>query len=325
MKVLLFALAGIALAIQEDLETVVTFEGTAVEAMNAIVELAPDEPDRAGALANELASDETRDEALRAEFRYAEGLVRAQQEVFRASSAAFASCRALAGPGELRVLATYNQGTVELLQAEAERLATYERLEAQAASGQPPPETDESPFAVLRVLYLRAKATLLEGLRADFSHEDTRANLELIQRRLAELDELEQQSEEQEQPEQQPEEGEEGDEEQEEGEGEEGEGEGSEGEDQEGEQQEGENQEQGEPPPDQGEGAAEETNQESMPQNEELPEVQEHEMPEQAAERLLTREEVMRLLDKLGQLEEEADALETLLRASQRIPVEKDW
>jgi hypothetical protein len=40
---------------------------------------------------------------------------------------------------------------------------------------------------------------------------------------------------------------------------------------------------------------------------------------------VLSHEEVMRLLDRLDDLEDEAQVLEALLRATRRIPVDKDW
>jgi len=42
-------------------------------------------------------------------------------------------------------------------------------------------------------------------------------------------------------------------------------------------------------------------------------------------ERVLSREEVQRLLDQLQEIEEQARAVRALLRERRRIPVEKDW
>ena len=55
-----------------------------------------------------------------------------------------------------------------------------------------------------------------------------------------------------------------------------------------------------------------------------MPEGQEK-FSEQPAERHLTREEVMRLLDKLADIDEEGELLRQLLKKAERIPVEKDW
>jgi len=43
------------------------------------------------------------------------------------------------------------------------------------------------------------------------------------------------------------------------------------------------------------------------------------------AERLLTREEVMQLLDRLAELEREHQALEAAGRAKRRASVKRDW
>lgn len=46
---------------------------------------------------------------------------------------------------------------------------------------------------------------------------------------------------------------------------------------------------------------------------------------EQQEERLLTREEVMRLLDLLEEIEKEGEALRARLQQQRRVPVERDW
>ena len=106
-----------------------SFQGTPEEAMQAVARLSGDEYERAAALAEGFAEDARWPETLRAEFRYAEGVVRAGAGAHGPAVQAFASARALAGPGELRVAATYNQGTAELLAAEEKRLATFKALQ----------------------------------------------------------------------------------------------------------------------------------------------------------------------------------------------------
>jgi hypothetical protein len=326
------AAALLLLAQQPALEVDTRFQGTPAEAMQAVARLSAEEPERAIALAASFAEDEERPEAVRAEFRYAEGLALAGAGGLGPAAQAFASARALAGPGELRTAATYNQGTAELLAAEAQRLQTFKALQDPAAAGAPAGAAAGDPLAALRQVYLVAKATLVERLRADFADPDTRANLELVQRRLRELDDLEQQQEE----EQQQQQDEQGDPNEEDQQGEKGEGkpDESQGDEEQQEQQEqgekGEEQaeQQGKPPPAPADdpNAADPANQEApQPSGAEEREAAANEGQGEPAERVLSREQVLRLLDKLDSIEEEAATLEALLRASRRVPVDKDW
>ncbi|MEM7308186.1 MAG: hypothetical protein AAF682_16015 [Planctomycetota bacterium] len=324
-------LAPLALVLlaQEEFEKP-AFQGTPVEAMAAIARLATEEPARAVVLAQEFSADDERPEPLRAEFHYAEGVVRHMQGAWASSEVRLLSAAALAGPGELRLAALYNLGTLRLESAERLRVSFAEMAQA-AAAGQPREDRElpDDPIAVLRSAYLSAKVELLDRLKLDFAHEDTRANLELVQRRLRELDEAEQPEEEPDQEDQEPQDEQEGeDQEQQDGEqSEDGEPQ-EDGEDQEqqGEDQPQEDGQQPEDPPDDpGEGAADQTSNDQQRPTEELPEPMPHETSADTAERVLSREEVLRLLDQLKQLEEEAQSLEALLRQSRRIPVEKDW
>jgi len=248
----------------------------------------------------------------------------------------FDSARALAGPTALRLDATYNLGVVFLLEGERLRKTIPElaqqtgprsaNVPVPAPAPALPPGSDPSsdPLQRARTAYDTAKEHLIERLKADWRDEDTRANLELIQRRLHELDQIEKQREEQQQ---------EQDQEQQDEEGEEGEGE--EGEDQEsGEESEGEDSEEEDPSESDSEGDPENQKPEGGPPREQ--ETQETEPPEEGGEaqqadpgelqeRLLTREEVMRLLDRLSKLEEERELLDAALRESQRVPVPRDW
>jgi hypothetical protein len=300
------------------------FVGTPSDAMAEIHRYAADEPERARSIARQLGDDETLAEPLRAEFRFAEGVVHANAGAPGAAVASFLSARALAGPGELRDAATYDQGTAELLVAEALREEAFQARMDPGAAGASGGAAAQDPFARPRAGYLAAKQTLLERLRAGGeATADTRANLELIQRRLRELDELQQQQEQQEQQqqddqnqqeEQQGEDSQEGDPQQDEGEPGEQEGD---------QQQEGQDQEgqEGEPDPNAPE------QEQTSPDSGELPDVTETPGSDDGrpAERLLSREEVLRLLDTLEALDGEREALAAQLRAVRRVPVDQDW
>jgi hypothetical protein len=314
---------------QEPLEAEVSFQGTPREALAAIRSLGADEPERAIALARELATDASLAEPLRAEFRFAEGVVTAGMSP-TASIDAFLSARALAGPGELRAAATYDQGTAQLQHAEALREEAFRQMTDPAAQGAASTAALEDPLGPPRRAYLAAKRTLLELLTSPNAGDtaDARANLELIQRRLRELDELEQDEPEEPQDpqagDQEQEEPQEGDEEQAQDEGEPGEDEGSSGE-QEQEERPGQEEQQQEQPGEPDVNAPEQ--EPAIPDTGEIPE----EVPPaesadaESAERVLSREEVLRLLDTLAELEAEREKIDAELRAVRRVPVKEDW
>jgi Ca-activated chloride channel family protein len=258
----------------------------------------------------------------------------------QAARDALHAARALAGPGTLRADATYDLGTLELLHAEEVR-ATLPELGgsavppgAQALQGLPPAaappgaqgEEQTDPLDEARALYREARTWLVERLRLDWQDADTRANLELVQRRLRELDEIEEQREEQQQEQEQqqdpqsgdePKDPQDGDEKQESEEPQDSEEQGDpEQEPQPGEPEDGEQEpKEPEPPTDPQEGEPQEPEpQEGTPQAAEPPE-----------ERVLTREEVMQLLDKLAELEAQQRALEAALRARTRAATKRDW
>ncbi len=261
----------------------------------------------------------------------------------------FDQTRTLAGPNDLRSRAIYNLGCVHLFDGEDWRSQIPEIAgangQAQAnmpgmpgASGAPgnggaasEEEQPPDPLEEARKSYSRSMSWLLERLKLDWRDEDTRANLELIQRRLRELDEIEKQREQEQQDQQDQQDQQEGDEDQD--------GEPQENEDQEGEQQESDENQEGDPedqePGDQeqeepkpGEGDKEQEQEQQQPeegQEQEQQAPQPHEGNPENAERHMTREEVMRLLDKLSQMEEEYRQFQEAMRAARRIPVERDW
>ena len=307
--------------------------------------------------------DSTWSEARRAELDYGVGLTlllagdELSMDVRADAQSAFASAAALAGPGSLRLDAFYNGALVHLQFAERRRLEIPEVQAAQAAgpgggpsgaptglpgSAMPPGIGDEEqapdPLDLARAEYIEARTGFVRRLRADWSDADTAANLELIERRLEELDEIEQQREEQEEQQQEgedsapSEDGEQQESEDEQEPDDEPEDDSEEGE--QGEQDEPEEQEQQEQPPP-GDDPAEEQPQEQEsepppPAEEEggepePPTEQPEPTPAPAEEQHLTREEVVRLLDRLAELEQNARELERALQRQRRIPVERDW
>jgi Ca-activated chloride channel family protein len=275
-----------------------------------------------------------------------------------AAREAFALARALAGPGELRRDATYDLGMIELLHAEEVR-ATLPELGGAApalgGSGQPAlgaptapqgaAEPASDPLEEARSLYQAARGWFVERLRLEWQDEDTRANLELVQRRLRELDEIEKQREEQreeeqqdpqqdpnkdEQQDQQDEKDEKGGENQSDAQddqkGDPEKDRSPEEQDSEGEQQQEkpqEESEEGERKPDEQKGQEEQPPE--QPSEGEAGKEPPPQAPQSSEERVLTREEVMQLLDKLAELEEKQKAFEAAVRARQRAKMKRDW
>lgn len=150
---------------------------------------------------------------IRAEAQYARatalalGSRRAVSEDERAlrreqSLLAFESARLMAGPGTLRLDATYEQGNLAFAAGEEQR-AELPEISGQPAQPPPPPPVAAQPGAaapeppdplqLARAAYLAARERYLERLRMDWRDADTQANVELCQRRLRELDEIERQ------------------------------------------------------------------------------------------------------------------------------------
>lgn len=276
------------------------------------------------------------DEPARGVALYTIGVAQHRADAPDAALGAFLEARDLAGPGTARLAAMYNLGTILLEQAEVVR-ATIPELAGPGAPGaaaplatQPAPapgspaapdEPPPDPLQVARAGYLGAREALLDRLRTDAADGDTRANLELIVRRLRELDELEQQREEQEQEQQEQEQDSEDQEPSEDSEDE------SSGEDSEDQQSE-ESEEQESDPQDQ---EQEEPSEEEQPpedgseDEESEGESEEQPSPEEAEEELMSSEEIQRLMDRLREIEEQARAVQAMLRRREQVPVEKDW
>lgn len=288
-------------------------------------------------------------EAHRAEVHYARGVLfmrRGKHEgdpsLREASEGEYRKAVALASEGELRRDAIYNIGVGNLEEAERVRLEIPEVRErlglppmpqavpvppsAPGVGPQPPisagpaPGTEPpDPIEIARGFYTTALDEFVERLRLEWRDDDTQANVELIQRRLRELDEIEQQREEQEQEQQNQEQ---------EGENQDQEGDPSE------DSEDGEESEQNpeENPEDQQQGQPDDSSPEEQEQEPEPAEESEEGEPAEAEpppgepqERVLTREEVMRLLEQLEKIEEEAEEIQAQLRDRRRVPVKRDW
>jgi Ca-activated chloride channel family protein len=264
---------------------------------------------------------------------------------------AFSAARALAGPGELREDATYDLGALELFHAESVR-ATIPEISGQppaapGALGTPPgappaapPGPEKDPLKEARALYGAAKEWFLERLRLGWQDEDTRANLELIQRRLHELDRLEKQREEQQQQQQgsdqnQPDQNEKDKQDKQDSQDQKGQQDQKDQKnpqddpDAKDEQKDGQKDAEKKDQPQSDAEQKDPTEQQQRPEEAENKDGSESEPPKDAqqepAERVLTREEVMQLLDKLAELEKQQKAIDAALRAKRRAAKKRDW
>lgn len=265
--------------------------------------------------------------ADRAEVRFARGLLHARLGAVTSADEELELARVLAGPGRTRRDAVYALGVLDLAVAEALRQKIPEIAGAAAAPpvapappGAAPGATDEpepDPLELARVAYEQAREHLVERLRLDWRDADTRANVELVQRRLRELDEIERQREqqqrEQEQQQQQQEREQQDQEEQE--------GEQSDPQDEEPRDRDASEEEQ--PPEEQEEQEEQEQpqEQEGEPGEEGEPE----EQPVEVREQYLTEEEMKRLLELLEEYQQQGEELERRLEGARRERVEKDW
>ena len=264
----------------------------------------------------------------RAEILYTIGVARQRAEARREAIEAFLRARDLAGPGELRLDATYNVAALLLLEAEDVRAQIPEVSGAAPAPPAPPPPSGGAPQAdaapdpleVALAAYRGARTAHLDRLRLDAAHEDTRANLELIQRRLRELEEIREQREQQQEQEQSEESGDE-----ENPEGQESEDSESQDQDQGQEGEEGEKQDPSEPEDPEESEQPEDSSEEQAPPEEGEQEQEPQPSPASEEEQMMSREEIQRLLDRLAEIEEEARNVQQALTRRNRVPVEKDW
>lgn len=264
-------------------------------------------------------------EAERAETNYAVGVAYGRAGSIEGAVEAFHRCRGIAGSSELGRDALYNSGTFLLVGAETLRRQVPEirqKLGLAVATPQPgqtqgPEAADPLDMAVRA--YLEARAELVERWRADTQDIDTRANLELVQRRLRELEALREQRQDSEQQQKQNQ---------------------DQGEQQQDQQKSNEQQK---PDPSEQDQKREGEDQEPKPsrdeqeaQNQPQPSEQEKDDQQQdpqsgadpakpREDMLMTPEEIQRLLDQLAQIDRQAQEIQAMLRERRKTPVKKDW
>ncbi len=247
----------------------------------------------------------------RALLPHARGVLEMQAGEQALAAAALEEARAQAGPGMIRLYSTYDLGVLYLEEGERFRALIPEFSNGAPGPSPLPQDAKEAPDPLesARENYLRSREWFVERLILDWRDVDTRANAELVQRRLRELDEIEREREEQQQDQEQqePKEGEEPQES-----------------DEEGEESSEDEQEPGEESPENAEGEREP----EEPEGEEEPEDEEESEEAEEAEAQevhLTQEEMQRLLEALREIEEEGEEVQEALRRIGRQNVDRDW
>jgi len=263
-------------------------------------------------------------------------------EAHEAARTSLLAARALAGPGTLRLEAVYDLGTLELLRGERWRAQLPEvsgapaappGMPPAAAGGPPDAPPPPDPLQEARKQYLEARRWFAERVQADGGDADTRANLELLMRRLRELERIEQEREQQKQEQEQQQDPQDPqdkkdqkdpqDKDQEQKDPQDPQQQDPQDQDQKDPQQQDEPKEQDPQEPGQEE-QPKEAEQQPDPSDAKEQEQPEPKEDQPGEERVLTREEVMQLLDRLGELEKQQKALEAALRAK-RNKTRRDW
>jgi Ca-activated chloride channel homolog len=274
----------------------------------------------------------------KAHLRYAKGIVLDRLGITSKATSEFLAAAALAGPGDLRARGLYNRGTIRLVETEAKRAGFIADAQSQGAGSPPLPPTPgvqeeepEDPIEVLREGYGAARELLVENMKVDPNHVDTRANLELIVRRLRELDEMEKQEQEQEQQDPENSEEQEDSDEKKDDQPKDDQPEDEQPKDEQpkDEQPKDDQPEDDQPEDDQPEDEQPKDEQPKDDQEVEEPETPDEEQQQPAPEPMkledMTPQELARLLDSLEDLEKEQASLEKRLQGAGQIPVAKDW
>jgi hypothetical protein len=231
--------------------------------------------------------------------------------------------RAWAGPGPLRLDAIYDLGWIDLHRAEE----LYDQLpEVHGATNDPmspgyvPDDANqEDTLGPAKEAYLEARAHFAERLLIDWRDADTRANVELIQRRLKSIADIEEQRKQ-----------DEGQERSDEGDPEDQDNPESQDEDANGQKSPGGEQSEDAEPKENSEDDAEEEGEQQQAEEAESEETKEGESDEpkeggEDEEVHMTKEEMQRLLDDLKNHGDRGEEIMNMNRRRQRQRVEKDW
>lgn len=271
----------------------------------------------------------------RAAVHYARGVVLSRKGDRERSEQSFESARALAGAGELRLDAIYNLGVSALMEGESWR-AKIPEISGQPAQPSPPAATPPGPSGstsappdpldLARMAYLRAKGHLVERLRADWHDDDARADTQLVQKRLKELDEIQKKREQQKKEQQDKDKKDQDDKNQDKKKDDKKPDDKSQ--DQKDKEQDKPEDQKPDPKDDKKDEPKKPEEKKDQKPEDAKPEEKKDDKQAQAQEpdeQVLSKEEVMRLLDILKQREDQGKKLLQQLQHARRVKVKKDW
>jgi hypothetical protein len=264
----------------------------------------------------------------RAAVHYARGVVLAVAEKRGEAGEAFEKARALAGPGDLRLDSTYDLAWTALAEGEVLRKQIPELGGTAPAAVMPPtaamppaagaPGAPPAPDALqlAKAAYLVARERFVERLKADASDLDSRANVELAQKRLKELAEIEKKREEEKQKQEQQKKDQKDQDQKDKGK-------------QDKDDKNQQNKDDAKDPQKDDKSEDQKKKDEQQKQQEEQQKEGEDKKkdakPDASKEQQLTKEEIMRLLDTLKDREEEGKRLLEMRKRASRARVKKDW
>lgn len=285
----------------------------------------------------------------RAAVHYAKGVVRSRAGQRAEAQSEFETARGLAGPGELRLDSIYNLGTADLMEGEVHRAEIPELKAGQGAAPIPPAAAHPKapggagaasgaagqppdPLELAQQAYLRAREHFVERLRADWHDADARANTEFVMRRLKELEELKKRREEQKQEQEKQDQQKKDDKDSKKSDQDKQEKPDQDSKDKQDPEKDKDNDKSKDPKEDSPQDQPKPDEPKEKPQDEKKPDdaqdkdkEQKEPEPGEQKEQLLTKEEVMRLLDRLSEIEEKGREMQMQLRHARRAKVKKDW
>lgn len=297
-------------------------QGTLAQGLKRVEELAlAGQKAEALALTEQLLASRTSREC--AAIEYARGVVHAGAGEREPAAASFQRARA-DGVGELRLAAMYNLGSLALEQAEEwfKKLSEVSGKPAAAPPQGQPPGPD--PLQEAKKGYMAARERFVERLRAQWNDADTRADVELVQRRLKRLEEIEQQRKEEQQKQQQDKQDSKNDKNQQDKQDPKDK---QDKQDPDKPKDDPKDKQDPQPQPDAKDKDKQDPQkpEQPKPEDQQKPGDENKPQPKDEQQKQLSKEELTRLLDKLQQLEEQAAKLRAQIHKARRVAVKKDW
>jgi hypothetical protein len=285
--------------------------------------------------------------ASRGEIHFAKGVVEERAKRTAAAEESFGRARELAGSGDLRLDSIYDLGCLALSLGEEERAKIPEisgkppqpKLPASGpggiagntpggAPGAAQPEPD--PLQLARAAYTKARDHFVERLKSDWHDSDTQANVELVMKRLKELDDLEKQRQEQQKKQQdQKDQKDKKDQKDQDKKPDSKKDDKDKSKDEKNDKQDPSPDKPDKPDEKKDAPKPEDKKDDAQKKPEDQPKPDEKDKKDaqaaDAKQQPMSKEEMMQILDRLRQIEEQAKKVQDQLRAMRKVKVKKDW